>query len=203
MTLKSLFARSIAELKKSGIAAPELDAKVLLLCAMEEKGAFVYSHSEYLVINAQYSKFRRYIRRRKKGEPVAYITGHKEFFGLDFLVNKNVLVPRPESEWLVEKGAELLSQLSVVSYQLSVLDMGTGSGCLIIALEKECEKQYNNTTIQQFYFCGADLSNSAVAVAKKNAKILNAENIVFLNSNLFGNRRIKNRIFDLVVPTLP
>lgn len=113
MNVKSLFRKSILELKKAGIETPELDARILLNEAMKREPAFVFSHPEYLITNAQYSKFRRYIRRRKKGEPVAYITGHKEFYGYDFLINKQVLIPRPESEWLVEKGIEFLSRYKI------------------------------------------------------------------------------------------
>lgn len=210
MFLKSLLNKSILELREAGIETTELDAKILLMDTMSKKDSFVYSHPDFLVTNAQYAKFRRYIRRRKKGEPIAYILGHKEFYNYDFVVNKNVLVPRPESEWLVEKGIEFLSQLSVINNQLSVLDMGTGSGCLIIALAKECEKQFNPSTslragkVEQFNFYAVDSSKRAIVVAKKNLSLLKpVHSTLFLNSNLFSNRRIKNKKINLIVANLP
>ena len=213
--IKSLFRKSVLELKKAGISTAELDGRILLNEAMKKEPAFVFSHPEYLITNAQYSKFRRYIRRRKKGEPIAYIVGHKEFYGHDFIVNKQVLIPRPESEWLVEKGMKFLSRLPVTGHQLSVLDMGTGSGCLVISLLKELEKQFNNLitangeipsrcgTIEQLDFYAVDINKRGLVVAKKNARLLNADEIVFLNSNLFSSQRIKNKVFDLMIANLP
>lgn len=202
MNIKSLLSKSILELQKVGIPTPEIDAKVLLLSAMEKNSSFVYSHPDFLITNAQYSKFRRYIRKRKTGEPIAYIVGHKEFYGYNFFVNKNVLVPRPESEWLVEQGIEQIkkSKYDIRNTTYNVLDMGTGSGCIAIALFKELTtKNYQLST--RIY--AVDFSSRAVAVAKKNAQENKAENIVFLNSNLFSNRRIKNKIFDLIIGNLP
>ena len=211
MNLKSLLNKSVLELKRSGIDTPELDTKVLLVAAMAKQDAFVYSHPDFLVTNAQYAKFRRFIRRRKCGEPIAYILGHKEFYGYSFRVNKNVLVPRPESEWLVEKSLEYIKKLSDNSYQISVLDVGTGSGCIILSLAKECEKQFNHqpagrqgSTIQQFNFYAVDSSKRAIAVAKNNLRLLKpVHSTLFLNSNLFSSARLKNKKFNIIVANLP
>jgi len=208
MNLKSLLSKSILELKKSGVPTPEIDAKVLLIHSIEKDASFVYSHPDCLVTNAQYERFRRYIRRRKKGEPIAYITSHKEFYGYDFFVNKNVLIPRPESEWLVDAGILFLRNyelgiMNQAEHNINILDMGTGSGCLAISLSKsihDSKFMIHNSTIQIW---ATDLNSRAVAVAKKNSCKNNVENITFLNSNLFGNQKIKNKIFDLIIANLP
>ena len=203
MHLKSLLNNSVLELRKAVISTPELDVRVLLVAAMAKQDAFVYSHPDFLVTNAQYAKFRRYIRRRKKGEPIAYILGHKEFYGYSFLVNKNVLVPRPESEWLVEKSLDYINKslydIRHTSYE--ILDMGTGSGCIIISLAKEVEKLSNNSGLK---FFAADSNKRAIGVAKKNLKLLKpVHSTLFLNSNLFSNTRLKNKKFDIIVANLP
>lgn len=202
MNIKSILAKSTLELQQAGSPTPELDVKVLLFNAMEKGSAFVYSHPQHLITNAQYSKFRRYIRRRKKGEPIAYIVGHKEFYGFRFTLNKNVLIPRPESEWLVEKGIEFLSRLPAVGYQLSALDMGTGSGCLAIALSKSIlNTKYRIPNTVNIY--AVDFNKRGLAIAKKNARRHKPEKIVFLKSDLFSNCRINNKIFDLMIANLP
>lgn len=207
MNLKFCLNKSIWLLRESRIPNPELDARVLLKTAIKKDDAFIYSHPEYILTTSESKKLKELLGRRKTGEPVAYITGHKEFYGYDFLVNANVLVPRPESEWLVEKGVEHISKLSVIGpttgeagCQLSVLDMGTGSGCIAIALSKVLSKTDRQSS-RVIY--AADSSSRAVGTAKKNCLKLKAENIVFLNSDLFENRRIKNKIFDLIIANLP
>lgn len=223
MNIATLLKKSVIELKQNGIDTAELDAKVLLEHAVDKDRAFVFSHPDYLITNAQYSRFRRFIRRRKRGEPIAYISGHKEFYGYDFLVNKNVLIPRPESEWLVEKGTQFLlklkdqrptrlakaeprrktgSGLRATEYGLRILDMGTGSGCLAIALSKSIPATSCQllATVQIY---AVDLNKRGLAISKKNAKRLNCENVKFFHSNLFSNQKIKNKIFDLILANLP
>jgi len=200
MIIKSLLNRSITELKIAGIKTPELDAKILLEEAMKSNDAFIYSHPDFLITNAQYSKFRRYIRRRKTGEPIAYILGHKEFYGLDFKVNKNVLIPRPETEWLVERGIEYLEKQSTHNHQpLTVLDIGTGSGNISISLAYSITPNPELPTPNYF---ACDISSRAVAIAKKNAKQKNLTNIKFFVSDLFSNKKLPVQI-DLILANLP
>lgn len=198
MLLKNLINKSALELKKAGIKTYNLDVQILLEEIIAKDRAFTYSHPDFLITNAEYARFRRYIRRRKTGEPIAYILGHKEFYGLDFFVNKNVLVPRPETEQLVEWGIDFIKNygLPTTDYRLKVLDMGTGSGCIVIALSVIC-----NLLSVSYY--ASDISARALAVAKKNAKKLNAQNITFLKSNLFSSPRLKSKVFDLIVANLP
>jgi len=210
----------------AGIKTPELDARILLNEAMKQESAFVYSHPDFLITNAQYSKFRRFVRRRKRGEPIAYIVGHKEFYGRDFIVNKNVLIPRPESEWLVEKGLAFLKknrscpddrQTRIINHggrrgplsfpdrinKMNILDMGTGSGCLIISLVNELNKQFNDSKINRFSFYGTEINKRAIEVAKNNSKAHKINHLIrFYRSNLFSNPRIPRQYY-LIMANLP
>jgi len=200
MNIRSLLQKSILELKNAGIKSAEIDAKLLLAEATFKNDVFIFSHPEYLITNSQYSRFRRHIRKRKTGEPIAYILGYKEFFGNDFIVNKNVLIPRPETEWLVESSIKYLVSSIKQDNRINILDMGTGSGCIIISLVKELiTKNYQLST--NFY--GAEISKKAIAVAKKNSKVHKVEKYIkFYNSDLFSNRFL-NKKFDLITANLP
>jgi len=246
MNIKFLLSRSITELANHGIPTPELDARILLREAVEKDDSFVFSHPEHLITNTQYSRFRSYIRRRKKGEPIAYILDHREFFGLNFIINKNVLVPRPETEWLVEKSIAFLQnyELRIKNYangsterhachpelairfhsrpelaewvsgphnneemlkqvrddKINVLDMGTGSGCIIISVIKNLPSP-DSMLLTPNYFA-SDLSQKALKIARKNAELNNVKNIKFYISDLFSNRFLHKK-FDLIIANLP
>ncbi len=198
MTLKNILQKSIIELSNCGLKTAELDARVLLKHVIENDESFIFTHSDYLLTNAQYQKLRRLIRRRKKGEPVAYLTRHKEFYGLDFIVNKNVLIPRPETEILVEKALEFLQ---AKSYKLkAILDIGTGSGCIIISIVKNLPSTTYSLPAKYF---ATDISPKALEVAKKNARKYEIyDNIRFFHSDLFDNPKLPNK-FDLIIANLP
>lgn len=153
------------------IKLPDLDSEVLLLGVLEKNRAWMYGHMDYELTKSEQVKFKRYIRRRAKGEPVAYILGHKEFYGLDFLVDKNILIPRPETELMVE---EVLKEVGNKS-DILLIDVGTGSGCILISIVKK-------TKIRGV---GIDISKKALDIAKKNAKKHGVDKRVkFLESNL-------------------
>jgi len=229
--------RSISELKRCGIKSAEIDAKLLLEKSISKDDVFIFSHPEYLLTNQEYTRFRRLIRRRKTGEPIAYILGHKEFYGNDFIINKNVLIPRPETEWLVERGVEFIRskchpepmpagrqvvsgshhneeilkpirqaqgvsgiESRVQHDKIDVLDIGTGSGCIIISLAKDLST-IDHQLSTNFY--GAEISKKAIETAKKNSKLHKVDNYVkFYISNLFSNRFL-NKKFDLITANLP
>lgn len=127
-------------------------------------------HPKLQLSQNQLAGLRRMVQRRQKGEPVAYILGYKDFCGLRFKVNKYVLIPRPETEWLVEhvaKKAENLSKLKIAGKELKILDVGTGSGCIIISLVDFLQK---TNSANNCIFLGSDISINALAVARSNAK---------------------------------
>ncbi len=132
---------------------------MLMAFVLRKPKEFVYSHPQYKLSKSQFNKFQRLVRRREQGEPIAYLTGHKEFYGLDFIVNKHVLIPRPDTETVIET---VLPQLK--PGQL-VCDIGTGSGNIAITLKKS----YPSVTL-----LATDISQTALRVAKQNSKKLKA-----------------------------
>ena len=197
MTLKGLYKKSVLLLKSAQIPTPAIDARVIIEHSLNINTRDFYSTDHVFLSAYTNRKTLRLIKRRAKHEPVAYLIGKKEFFGLDFFVDKNVLIPRPESEWLVEKA---LKKLSAISNSSSVLDLGTGSGNIIISIVKFLN---NNQRLLKHKFFASDISNKALVVAKKNAKLLNISNINFIHSDLFSNRLLKNNKFDLIIANLP
>jgi release factor glutamine methyltransferase len=206
VTLKTIIHKATKELTDSGSLTASLDVKIILEHVLDKDDIYLIAHNQEIISNAQYQKFRRLIRRRKKGEPIAYIVGHKEFYGLDFAVNKNVLIPRPETEILVEKSLDFIGQKPKVKSsqsKINVIDLGTGSGCIIISLIKSLPNNilYDSSSVLQFYAC--DISEKALKVAKDNAKNKEIFNSIrFLKSNLMSNKRLPKK-FDLIIANLP
>lgn len=132
------------------------------------------------------------IKKRELGWPIAYLVGYKNFYGLRFNVNSNVLIPRPESEWLVDRTLELVKQKGKTGKLMHILEIGTGSGCISISVAK-------NLKSKKVKIFATDISTKALKVAKENAKI-NKVKISFSKRNLF--KDIKGN-FDLIIANLP
>ncbi len=139
--------------------------------AIKKPKEFLYSHPEYRLSVWQKLRLKYFLSLRKKGYSVAVITKHKEFYGLDFFVNKHVLIPRPDTELMVAEAIEEIKK----NDKIILVDVGTGSGCIPISILKNIPNQ-----IQTF---ATDISNAALRVAKKNARIHNV-NIKFFHGNL-------------------
>ena len=153
----------------------QLDIDLILENVLKKPREFILTHGEKKLTAGQISNFKFKISCRLKGRPLAYITGQKEFYGLNFKVNKNVLIPRPETELMVEEALKLIASNSRPA---TIIDIGTGSGCIIIALAKQ---------IINCKLLAADISAKALAVAKQNAKLHGvAKNIKFLHGNLLS-----------------
>jgi release factor glutamine methyltransferase len=162
----------IGEALRSGASrlpgdAPRLDAEVWLAHVLGRPRAWLLTHSEAPLSEAQQAEFERGLERLAGGEPLAYLTGQREFFGLDFFVNPHVLVPRPETELLVEHALRVSkSRLADNHFRLSpsafrLADVGTGSGCIAVSLAVH---------LPQAAFVATDLSPQALAVARRNAE---------------------------------
>lgn len=166
-------------LKKTKLS--KLDAELLLAHVINKSREFVISHHNDHLTNLQKFKYSRLEKKRVNGVPLAYLTGHKEFFGLDFLANKHTLVPRPDTEILVEEVVQdIKNKESIVNGQLLMVDVGTGSGCIPISIAKTIE-QYNNVTMPTIY--ATDISKPALQISKKNSNKHNVD-ITFLHGNL-------------------
>ncbi len=154
--------------------------------------------------DTQLSQFVSLIEKRKTGLPIAYITGKKEFFARDFFVTPDVLIPKPDTELLVEKALEELSSLRGTNRILNVCDMCTGSGCIGLSLLAECIEQKIFPREMLPSFTLVDISEKALEVAKKNADALieseYRERVRFVRSNLFSALPLK---FDIILSNPP
>ncbi|MDD3487131.1 MAG: peptide chain release factor N(5)-glutamine methyltransferase [Candidatus Moranbacteria bacterium] len=154
-----------------------LDAEILLSLALKKPKEYIIAHPEKKLTRLQEKKYQHFTNRRLAGEPVAYIAGRKEFFGLDFEVDKHVLIPRPETELVVERVLDKM-QNAKCKIPDAIIDVGTGSGNIIIALAKNVKNKKIN-------FYALDISKDALSVAKKNAKKNKAaKKIKFIQSYL-------------------
>lgn len=177
MTIKQL---SFLKIKKTAIKP--LDFELILAYTLKKSRVFILAHPEKIISSKQLVMINKNIKKRARGEPLAYILGSKEFYGLNFKVNKNVLVPRPETELMVEETLKLITHNPQPA---TLIDVGTGSGCIIITLAnllKSCELQ-----ITRYKFIAVDISTKALAVAKQNAKSHKVEKkIKFVKSDLLS-----------------
>ncbi len=156
------------------------EASLLLAHVQNESRENIIAHPEKPVSPFQTWKFLLLCRQRHLGMPIAYLSGHKEFFGLDFLVNKHTLVPRPETETLAEAVAENAMTYNLTSTtQIVMIDVGTGSGCIPIAIIKTLWQK----KIKLPLVIASDISRKALLIAKKNAKRHNVD-ITFIRGNL-------------------
>ena len=188
MNYQKILNNGINSLKISNIINPELDSELLLSKALNKKREKILTNLKKEINKKQLDKFNLYLSRRKKKEPIAYILGFKYFWKYKFIINKSVLVPRPETEQIVEETLNYLSD----NESKKILDIGTGSGCIIVSVLKERSK------------CKAiaiDISSKALKVAKTNAKIHHLENkIKFINIDI---DKFNYNKYDLILSNPP
>jgi release factor glutamine methyltransferase len=165
-----------------------VDARVLLCHVLGRESAWLAAHPEALLTLEQASDFRALVARRAAGEPVAYLTGEREFFGHRFRVSPAVLIPRPETEGVVERALEHIP----LDRPATVLDLGTGSGCIAISIALARPRAQVH---------GVDRSAEALAVARENASRLAATNVRFSRSDWFS--AVPGQIFDAIVANPP
>ena len=156
-------------------SSPEIDAEILLGHSLKQSRAWLLTYQEEELSEDQVAEFKNLIERRKNGEPIAYILGAREFWSLSLNVNSATLIPRPETEVLVEVALEK-AQLPFQGI-MSVADLGTGSGAIALALASELTNAFITAT---------DKSVDALQVAKQNAEQLGLSNVEFLNSDWFS-----------------
>lgn len=165
-----------------GSESPQLDAEVILAHLLEVDRLFLIARGEELLSASTEKTYMELIARRACGEPVAYICGEREFFGLNFAVTPAVLVPRPETEMLVEHAQRFLF---THSERFQYLELGTGSGCITCSLVHEL-MQNHSAIVENSSFFATDISPSALEIAKKNAlKHGVSEHITFLEGSWY------------------
>lgn len=172
--------------KNTGEARRE--AELLLQHALRVDRAWLFAHADDAVPVVLAGQFRCYVTRRAEGEPIAYISGRREFFGLDLAVTPDVLIPRPETELLVELALEKIAHTAAPRFA----DLGTGSGAIALAIAHERP---------QARVLAADASAAALAVARGNAQRLGLGNVEFVDSDWFA--ALAGREFDLIASNPP
>lgn len=169
-------------------AIDPVDARLLLEYVLHANHAFLLTHPEHLLTGPQSATFSQLIQKRAKGIPVAYLTGERPFYDLTFQVTEAVLIPRPETELLVEWALQQIAE----EQPGRILDLGTGSGAIAITLAKHRP---------QSCVVAVDLSPDAIAVAQRNAKALGVTNLEFVTGNWFD--ELSREKFDLIVSNPP
>ena len=188
MNIENILKEGIGILQKNKISNPQLDSEILLSNSIKRDKKHIILNPKEVLNSEQLEKFKSLIERRKKGEPIAYLINKKEFWKDEFFVNKDVLIPRPDSELIIEQVLKIYSK----DDQLQILDIGTGSGCILLSILKERSN---------FYGTGIDISKKSINVSKFNAKQLNLTNRVkFFHSSVDN---FNNGKYDIIVSNPP
>ncbi len=180
-----------SQLSKIGIASSRLDAEILLSFSMQKERTYLHAHCEKKLVRKTLFTANTRLKRRLNREPMAYIIGYKEFYGRLFSVTPHTLIPRPESESIIDILSDILKTKPFKTEQkINLIDIGTGTGCLGITAKLEYPKL--NVTL-------SDISKCAIRIAKKNAKNLSA-NVDIIQSDLLKNYLMSPRI---IIANLP
>ncbi len=208
MQLKDALNSAIRKLESANIPSPRMNAELLLMFTLGVDRAYFYAHPERDLTAEESHRYEDALTQRTRGIPAQYITGHQEFWGMDFIVTPAVLIPRPETEHVIEKVMELAARIcnsarskefefgqqpTSNDQRLSIIDVGTGSGCIAIALAKDFPDAEIHAT---------DISPAALDIARANAaRHQFADRIQFHNTNLLDG--LPQSAFDFVASNPP
>ena len=182
-SLRALLSAAITQLEREHVPSPALAAELLLMHTLGRDRPWIYAHPEHELEATAREKYFALIAQRASGVPTQHLTGHQEFWGLDFEVTPDVLIPRPETEHVIEVALERLGIADVTDIagrekKLRVADVGTGSGCIAIALAHE---------LPQAHITATDVSAAALEIAARNAARHEvADRIEFIECDLLG-----------------
>src|SRR5262249_40341133 len=202
-SVRELLKIGIARLREANVPSYTLAGELLLLYSIGRDRTWLYAHPEEEVTPEQRAQFSALLTRRAQGEPTQHLTGKQEFWGLEFEVTPDVLIPRPETEHVVEVALDRLALREVRAGRpnkndgegLLIADVGTGSGCIAIALAKE---------LSRAEFVATDISRAALDVARRNSvRHAVGERIRFVLGNLLEQAGRVERNLDLVVSNPP
>ena len=188
-TISSLLNWTVNYFKSKNIQSARLDAEVLLSHVLRQERIYLYVHFDEPMEQNELSKFREYVKKRAQHVPIAYIIGEREFMGLPFKVTKDTLIPRPDTEILVENVLNNVDK----DKEIEIVDIGTGSGAIILSLLVNLPKAQGKTV---------DISSKAIEVAKENAVNLQVnDRCEFFVGDLFA--PLNDNKFDLIVSNPP
>jgi release factor glutamine methyltransferase len=212
--LREALTDAIALLDENAVGSPRMNAEMLLMFTLGCDRAYLYAHPERELTADEKARYQAYLQERSRGVPAQYIVGHQEFWGLDFIVSPAVLIPRPETEHLVEATIELARNSTTETRRhgetptnvkttstietpnrgprLKIIDVGTGSGAIALALAKE---------LHDADITAVDISTEALAVARTNAARLELNHVKFQQNDLLEG--FEGTEFDFVVSNPP
>ena len=191
LSIADFLAISTKTLSKAGIASARLDSELILTHVLRRSREWLLAHDTDTLTQSQQRQVRQLLLQRTQHRPIAYLTGRRDFYGHSFLVNEQVLVPRPESEVILA----MLDELMQDNHLRTVLDVGTSSGCLAISIK---------LTHPDLAVSACDISESALPVARLNAARLlpSSQQVKFYQSDLLSDLPVGSQ-FDLIVANLP
>ncbi|WP_063668825.1 peptide chain release factor N(5)-glutamine methyltransferase [Aliivibrio fischeri] len=188
LSIEALLKRSIQSLTLEGSDSPQVDAAVLLCHVLDKPRSYLLTWPEKIVSDEELGNFNALLERRLAGEPIAYIVGYREFWSLPLKVSPTTLIPRPDTERLVEVALDHLT-----SNAQSILDLGTGTGAIALAIASE---------MPTLNVIGVDYQDDAVGLAKENAKINHINNVEFRQGSWFEPISLSDK-FDIIVSNPP
>ena len=202
-TIKDILNWATEYLKNCNISSACLDSEILLSFILHKDHTYLYQNSKFTIHNSQIRRFEELIERRGRNEPVSYIIGEKEFWSLKFKVTHDTLIPRPETEILVQAVLDVISRPSPPPLPIgerievrrnNILDIGTGCGNIAVSIAVEC---------RDCHIFAVDKSDASLSVAKKNAVTHGAaERITFFKGDLYSGLQYKD-YFDIIVSNPP
>jgi release factor glutamine methyltransferase len=191
--LKQALVSAITRLTANRVPSPRLNAELLLMFTLGCDRAYLYAHPERELTEDEQTRYEAALAQRARGVPAQYIRGHQEFWGMDLIVTPAVLIPRPETEHVIETALDLVGRAPTPASALHIADVGTGSGCIALALAKE---------LPQADIHAIDLSTDALEVARANAVRHQLESrIQFREADLLAG--VEKNSFDFIVSNPP
>ena len=188
MNINSAINEAIIILKKSSIKTAQLDSEILLAEAINKKREYIILNQNHTINKESYYQFKTLVEKRSKGKPVAYLVGKKDFWKYQFQINEHVLIPRPDTEIIVEQ----ILKISKFKSNLMILDIGVGSGCILVSILKE---KLN------FYGTGIDVSKNCINISRINAINLKVNSRVRLYKSNVDKFNLGK--YDLIVANPP
>ena len=188
MNIGTAIQKASLDLKQNNIKTSLLDSEILMSHVLKKNRKFIFLNSKKKLNNIQYQKFKKLISSRLRSKPIAYLTGKKFFWKYEFKVNNKVLIPRPDTELIVEQVLEIYKHKNIIN----LLEIGVGSGCVILSILKEKKN---------FLGKGLDLSKDCIKICRKNAIRLKVKNRLKLYKSDIDNFSLGK--YDLIISNPP
>jgi len=171
-----------------------LDTEILLSYCLKKDKEFLYMHPEYIISTTNFDKYSKLLELRKKHIPISYIINNKEFYGRNFFINAGALIPRPETEGIIDIVKQQMKTSFANRKKICLLDIGTGSGCIAITLKAELQKLVSVTAL--------DISSQALKIARYNHSIIKPGKVVFKKIDIFAKDALTKK-YDIITSNPP